>query len=234
MQASRGRRSGGGGGGGAPRLAGPGELCSRGTPPARRAGCQSMQHPWECCTWLQYPWPGHPDAHLKTPRPQFPACRWTASLRGRTGRASTSPSEGPCLQRGPHAGRGSLPAGGGCPHTNLPCPPPHTHTTCPPPSTQRYWEPVFEDSMDLIAKLPTIAATIYRCAARRCVRYTPSPSPPQLPQPAIAPHRVRQHRITCLPRLGASPAPQQHLQGRQPDRGRPCPGLGRQPGAHDG
>jgi len=26
----------------------------------------------------------------------------------------------------------------------------------------RYWEPVFEDSMDLIAKLPTIAATIYR------------------------------------------------------------------------
>lgn len=26
----------------------------------------------------------------------------------------------------------------------------------------KYWEPVFEDSMDLIAKLPTIAATIYR------------------------------------------------------------------------
>jgi citrate synthase len=27
---------------------------------------------------------------------------------------------------------------------------------------RRYWEPVFEDSLDLIAKLPTIAATIYR------------------------------------------------------------------------
>jgi citrate synthase len=26
----------------------------------------------------------------------------------------------------------------------------------------RYWDPVFEDSMDLIAKLPTIAAAIYR------------------------------------------------------------------------
>ena len=29
----------------------------------------------------------------------------------------------------------------------------------------RYWEPVYEDSMDLIAKLPGIAAAIYRLAA---------------------------------------------------------------------
>jgi citrate synthase len=28
----------------------------------------------------------------------------------------------------------------------------------------KYWDPFFEDSMDLIAKLPTIAAMIYRCA----------------------------------------------------------------------
>lgn len=28
----------------------------------------------------------------------------------------------------------------------------------------KYWEPVYEDSMDLIAKLPTLAAAIYRCA----------------------------------------------------------------------
>lgn len=26
----------------------------------------------------------------------------------------------------------------------------------------KYWDPVFEDSMDLIAKLPELAATIYR------------------------------------------------------------------------
>jgi citrate synthase len=26
----------------------------------------------------------------------------------------------------------------------------------------KYWEPVYEDSMDLIAKLPTLAAAIYR------------------------------------------------------------------------
>jgi citrate synthase len=26
----------------------------------------------------------------------------------------------------------------------------------------KYWDPIYEDSLDLIAKLPTIAATIYR------------------------------------------------------------------------
>ncbi len=30
------------------------------------------------------------------------------------------------------------------------------------PIRVRYWEPVFEDSINLIAKLPTIAAAIYR------------------------------------------------------------------------
>ncbi len=30
----------------------------------------------------------------------------------------------------------------------------------------RYWEPVYEDSMDLIAKLPGIAAAIYRWGAK--------------------------------------------------------------------
>ena len=29
----------------------------------------------------------------------------------------------------------------------------------------KYWEPVFEDSINLIAKLPTIAAAIYRWGA---------------------------------------------------------------------
>lgn len=31
----------------------------------------------------------------------------------------------------------------------------------------KYWDPFFEDSMDLIAKLPTIAAMIYRWAQQR-------------------------------------------------------------------
>ena len=28
----------------------------------------------------------------------------------------------------------------------------------------KYWEPIYEDSLNLIAKLPAIAAHIYRCA----------------------------------------------------------------------
>ena len=33
----------------------------------------------------------------------------------------------------------------------------------------KYWEPIYEDSLNLIAKLPAIAAHIYRCAC--LVRY---------------------------------------------------------------
>lgn len=97
---------------------------------------------------------------------------------------------------------------------------------------RRYWEPVFEDSLDLIAKLPTIAATIYRCAAcaaqRRGLTW---------PLCALACAAVRHEGClgsipslpVCLPALL-----QEHVQGGPSCGGAPSAGLGRQPGAHDG
>ena len=92
----------------------------------------------------------------------------------------------------------------------------------------KYWEPVFEDSINLIAKLPTIAAAIYRWAAGAgwagwwgtvCAGLAGM----------TAGHCLLLTGPSCLCSIV-----QQHLQGRQADRGGPQPGLGRQPVPHDG
>lgn len=91
----------------------------------------------------------------------------------------------------------------------------------------RYWEPVYEDSMDLIAKLPGIAAAIYRLAAEG--------------QRALATcdHNVCVVRqlhepdwLAYLPLYGLHL--QEHIQGWRTDRAGPKSGLGRQSGASDG
>lgn len=74
---------------------------------------------------------------------------------------------------------------------------------------RRYWESVLEDSLDLIAKLPTIAATIYRCAcppaclralvagsdraAWRTLTRTAGSAPISPPSPPLCPHTLQQH-----------------------------------------
>jgi hypothetical protein len=97
---------------------------------------------------------------------------------------------------------------------------------------RRYWEPVFEDSLDLIAKLPTIAATIYRCAACTAQRRG-------LVWPLCALACAAARHEGCLGSipslLGCLPALlQEHIQGGPACGGAPSAGLGRQPGAHDG
>lgn len=39
----------------------------------------------------------------------------------------------------------------------------------------RYWEPVYEDSLNLIAKLPAIAAHIYRATYKNGNQIAPNP-----------------------------------------------------------